>query len=161
MRIRHELRYDAPPAEVYAMLCDPAFREAVCAALRVVRQEITVTPTGQGADVRIDMVQRTEGIPNFARKVVGEETRVVQSESWRSEQGADLEVQIPGRPGGIHGTISLDAVDGGTVESFDGEATIRVPLVGGRLEALIEKLFTAGMDAERGVGVRWLAGDRS
>ena len=163
MRITHELRYDAPVAAVYAMLGDPAFRERVCAAVHAVRQEVSVVPTDRGIDVRLDMVQRTAGIPAIARKVVGEESRVIQSERWDAEQGADLEVEIPGRPGGIRGRITLhpDGPDGSrTVESFDGEATIRVPLVGGRLEGLIERLFTGGMDAERAVGVRWLAGER-
>jgi hypothetical protein len=89
-------------------------------------------------------------------------TRVVQSETWQAGRGADLEVAIPGKPGQIRGRITLVA-DGprGTMESFDGEATIRVPLVGGRLEGLIERLFKAGMDTEQEVGTRWLAGDRS
>jgi len=164
MRITHELRYDAPVAEVYAMLGDPGFRAQVCTALHVVRQEITVEPTDRGMDVRLDMVQRTEGIPSFARKVVGDESRVIQAERWDAEQGADLEVQIPGKPGGIRGRITLrpDGPDGSrTVESFDGEATIKVPLIGGKLEGLIERLFTGGMDAEAEVGARWLAGERA
>ena len=32
MKLRHEITYDAAPADVYAMLADPAFREAACAA---------------------------------------------------------------------------------------------------------------------------------
>jgi hypothetical protein len=157
MRIRHELRYDAPPGEVYAMLCDPAFRTEVCRALDVVHEEVSVEPTATGVDVRIDMAQRTIGIPAFARKVVGDETRVIQSERWQAARGADLQVEIPGKPGHIRGRITLAAEGRGTVESFDGEATIKVPLVGGRLEGLIERLFIAGMDAEQAVGARWLA----
>ena len=159
MRITHELRYAAPPAEVYAMLSDPSFRAEVCTALRVVRQEVSVTPTERGVDVRLDMAQSTDGIPSFARRIVGDETRVIQEESWDAAQGAaDLDVQIPGKPGGIRGRITLSSDGGsGTVESFDGVATIRVPLVGGKLEGLIEQLFTAGMDAEHAVGTRWLA----
>lgn len=162
MKITHELRYDAPVAEVYAMLGDPGFRAQVCEALHVVRQDIGIQETARGMDVRLDMVQRTEGIPSFARKIVGEESRVVQIERWDAEQGADLEVQIPGKPGGITGRITLRP-DGPsrTVESFEGEATIKVPLVGGKLEGLIQKLFTGGMDAEREVGARWLAGERA
>ena len=108
------------------------------------------------------MTQRTQGIPAFARKVVGDRTRVVQSETWTSPAAADLEVRIPGRPGHIRGTISL-ASDGGrgTVECFDGSATIRVPLVAGRLEGLVETPFVAGMDTEQEVGARWLARDRA
>jgi hypothetical protein len=160
MRITHELRYDAPVGEVYAMLGDPAFREQVCRAIRVVRQDVSVQRTDRGMDVRLDMVQSTHGIPSFARRVVGEETRVIQSERWDAEQGADLAVEIPGKPGGITGRITLRPDGGRTVETFEGRAEIRVPLVGGKLGGLVERLFTAGMDAERAVGARWLAGDR-
>jgi uncharacterized protein YndB with AHSA1/START domain len=161
MRITHELRYDAPPSEVYAMLGDPAFREQVGTAMDVARQDVTVKPTADGMEVRIEMDQRTHGIPSFARRVVGDRTRVIQSESWQVERGADLRLEIPGKAGHIRGRITLTESGGGTVESFDGEAVIKVPLVGGRLEGLIERLFKAGMDTEQALGQRWLAGDRA
>lgn len=160
MKIRHELHYDAPPDEVYAMLGDAAFRDEVCAAMGVARHEVSIDPHPDGMDVRVDMDQRTQGLPAVARRIVGDTTRVVQSESWRGHD-ADLRVEIPGKPGDISGRTTLRARDGGTVETFEGEAHIRVPLVGGRLEGLIEKLFIAGMDTERSVGVRWLVGDRT
>lgn len=161
MKIRHELRYDAPPSEVYAMLVDPAFRERVCETMDVASQDVSVQPTASGVDLRIDMQQRTTGLPGFARKIVGDRTRVIQSESWQAERGADLEVQIPGKPGHIRGRTTLSADGSGTVEAFEGEATISIPFVGGKLEGLIERLFVAGMDNEQQVGARWLAGERA
>ena len=44
MKFRHELKYDAPPDQVYAMLADPAFREASCAAQDVVSAKVDVVP---------------------------------------------------------------------------------------------------------------------
>jgi hypothetical protein len=161
MKIRHELRYDAPPAEVYAMLVDPAFRATVCESMHVAAQDISVQPTSSGVELRIDMEQPTLGLPGFARKIVGDRTRVIQSESWQAEQGADLEVQIPGKPGHIRGRTTLSPDGSGTVETFEGIATISIPFVGGKLEGLIEKLFIAGMDNEQEVGARWLAGERA
>jgi hypothetical protein len=161
MKIRHELRYDVPPADVYAMLADPAFRTRVYDAMDVASRDVTVTPTASGMDVRIDMEQRTSGLPGFARTVVGDRTRIIQSEHWDSERSADLDVEIPGKPGHISGRIVLEAASAGTVETFVGEATISIPLVGRRLEGLIEKLFIAGMDTEQRVGARWLAGERA
>jgi uncharacterized protein DUF2505 len=158
MEIRHELHYDAPPAEVYRMLADPQFRAAVCDAMHVVDQDVSITANPTGMDVRLDMAQRTAGIPAFARRIVGDTTRVIQSESWEAEKGADLRVEIPGKPGHIRGRITLSALGDGTTESFVGEATIGIPLVGRRLEGLIEKLFIEGMDTEQAVGARWLAG---
>ena len=35
--LTHEMTYDAPLADVAAMLADPAFREEVCADQRVLR----------------------------------------------------------------------------------------------------------------------------
>ncbi len=171
MRIRHQLRYDAAPEQVYEMLADPAFRERVCAAMETVSHDVVIDRGETGMSVRVDMLQRTSGLPGFARKVVGDRTRVIQSEEWvaapdpslgsslGSSLGADLEVEIPGRPGHIRGTITLTGDGSGTVETFAGEATINVPLVGGRLEGLIEKLFTRGMDTEQRVGAAWLAGE--
>ncbi len=157
MEIRHELHYDAPPAVVHAMLGDPRFREQVCEAMRVADSDVTVTGTGSRMEIRIDMTQRTTGLPSFARKIVGDTTRVIQSERWDAERSADLQVEIPGKPGHIRGRIRLSDNGAGTTESFVGEATIKVPLVGRRLEGLIERLFIEGMDTEQAVGARWLA----
>lgn len=160
MRIRHELEYDAAPADVYAMLADPAFREKVCAAMDTVSHDVAVDDAGQGMSVRIDMVQRTHGVPGFAKKVVGDQTRIIQSEHWSDGTGADLELEIPGKPGHIRGRITLTGEATRTVEAFDGEIKVNIPLVGGKLEGLIEKLFLSGMDTEQRVGAAWLAGER-
>ena len=42
MKYSHQMTYDAPPAEVRAMLADPAFREKVCAAMHATRHDVTV-----------------------------------------------------------------------------------------------------------------------
>ena len=39
------------------------------------------------------------------------------------------------------------------------ELKVKVPLIGGRLEKLLAEKIRAGMDAEHGVGVRWLKGE--
>jgi hypothetical protein len=160
MKIRHQLQYDAAPDDVYAMLGDPAFRDRVCDAMDVVSRDISIEPRDGGMSVRIDMVQRTQGVPGFAKKVVGDETRIIQTETWTAGRGADLEVEIPGKPGHVRGRITLGPDGAGTVEAFAGEAKINIPLVGGKLEGLIERLFTRGMDTEQRVGAAWLAGER-
>ena len=44
MKFQHTTTYDAPAAEVFAMLTDPAWREKVGAAQSVVSSTVTVTP---------------------------------------------------------------------------------------------------------------------
>jgi hypothetical protein len=156
MEIRHELRYDVAPERVYAMLTDPAFRHRVCDAMRVVSRDISIEQEGDVVLVRVDMLQASAGVPGFARKVVGEQTRILQTESWTGGRTADLRVEIPGRPGRVAGRTTLSGVGSGTAEYFEGEARISVPFIGGQLERLIQGLFIRGMETERQVGVEWL-----
>ena len=66
MKLRHEISYDAPLADVYAMLADPDFRQASATAMGVISADVTITPNGDGMSVRIDQLQPTEGVPGFA-----------------------------------------------------------------------------------------------
>lgn len=160
MKIRHELTYDASPAEIYAMRADPAFREKVCTALDTVSHTVSIDEAGSGLSVLVDMVRHTEGVPSFAKKVVGDRTRIVQTESWGSAEAADLVLEIPGKPGHIRGRLTSTSNASGTVYAFEGEAKVAIPLVGGKLEGLVAELFTDGMDTEHQVGTAWLAGER-
>jgi hypothetical protein len=160
MRIRHQLRYDASPAAVQEMRSDPAFRARVCEAMDTLSQDVSVEETGSGLRVTVDMVQHTHGMPGFAKKVVGDQTRVVQTEHWPTPDAGQLEVEIPGKPGHIRGTLRLLEEGAGSVYEFDGEAKVNIPLVGGKLEGLIERLFVEGMDTEQRVAAAWLKGDR-
>lgn len=160
MKIRHRLTYAAPPSEVYEMRADPAFRSRVCEAMDTLSHDVTVDDSDGALTVAVDMVQHTQGVPGFAKKVVGEETRVIQTERWAETHTGDIEVEIPGKPGHIRGTLSLAAGGGGSVYVFDGEATINIPLLGGRLEGLIRELFVEGMDTEQRVAAAWLRGER-
>jgi TusA-related sulfurtransferase len=160
MKIRHEVTYDAGVDEVYAMLADPEFRKKSCDAMGVVSADVKIDAAGDKLRVIIDQVQRTEGIPSFAKKFAGETTRAVQTEEWDDHAGATLVVTTPGKPTTITGRISLVASGGSTVQAFEGEAKVKVPLIGGKLEALAADLFRDGREKERAVGVAWLAGDR-
>lgn len=160
MKIRHELSYDAPPAEVFEMLADPAFRERVSAALGVVSAEVSLERTASGFTLTNDQVQRTEGLPSFARRIAGDTTHVVQTEVWDSPSGGTLTVETPGKPTSMAGTIELVAEGPGTREVVELEIRAKVPLIGGKLEELMARQARDGMDAEREVGAAWLKGDR-
>ncbi|HLN78684.1 MAG TPA: DUF2505 domain-containing protein [Nocardioidaceae bacterium] len=160
MKIRHQLTYAAPPTDVYEMRADPAFRARVCEAMDTLRHDVKVHGTDGDLTVSVDMVQQTQGLPSFAKKVVGDETRVIQTERWPSLDAGHIEVEIPGKPGHIRGTLSLAGDGGGSVYVFDGEARINIPLIGGKIEGLIHKMFIAGMDTEQKVAAAWLGGVR-
>ena len=159
VKLSHQMRYDAPPADVYKMLGDPDFREQVCVAAGAVRQQVSVTPAGNGMRVEIDQTQPAHGIPSFAAKFVGDQIQIIQKETWSGDTAADFTLEIPGKPGRCTGTVTLaDDGNGGTLETVSGDLKVNIPLVGGKLEGLISDLIKAAMRKEEQVGRRWLAG---
>lgn len=160
MRLTRQLRYDAPPHVVHAMLADPAFREQVCLAQRGTDVRVEVQPAAGGMSVLVDQTQPADDVPAFARKIVGDRIRILQSESWSSPTEATVEVTIPGKPGRFTGTVTLEPDGGGTVETVAGEVAVDLPLVGGRLERLVAELLGAAIDKEQVTGRAWLDGGR-
>ncbi|UFN46094.1 DUF2505 domain-containing protein [Nocardioides okcheonensis] len=152
-RLTKELAYDAPAEAVAAMLDDPAFREEVLARQKVVRGSVTI----DGDHVRIEQVRSAGDIPSFARSFVGEEIVVVQTETWTSPTSADVELAIPGKPGEARGGLVLVESGGTTTETLDLDLSIRIPLVGGKIEKLVAGLFSDALDVEHRVGREWLA----
>jgi uncharacterized protein YndB with AHSA1/START domain len=161
MKLRHEITYDAPLADVFAMLSDPAFRKKSAEAMGVISADVSINAKGAGISVKIDQVQPTEGVPSFAKKFAGSTTRAVQTEEWDSPSGGTISIQTPGKPTSINGTLSLTTSGTTTTETLDVEVKVKVPLIGGKLESLMADLVTKGMDKEHAAGVAWLGGDRS
>ncbi|MBV9831220.1 MAG: DUF2505 domain-containing protein, partial [Marmoricola sp.] len=99
-KVSEELRYDGATIEqVHAMLADPDFRREVCDAQGVLRNTVTVEESGGGMTVVVDQVQAAQGIPSFAKKFVGDEINIVQSEEWTAPAKGNIHVSIPGKPG--------------------------------------------------------------
>lgn len=163
MQFTHTLTYDASPADVYVMLCDPAFRERVLTAQAVVSSEVTLDPRDGGTGgfhLVVEQVQDTAGLPSIARKITGDTTRAVVEEDWNSPSGGTVSITAPGKPTSATGTVVLEAAGGGTREVVELDVKVKVPLVGGKLESLMADNIKRGLEIEQGVGTAWLAGER-
>lgn len=158
MDFRHELAYDAPPDQVFAMLADPEFRRAACEAQDVISVEVDVETTGAGFEARIDQVQRTDDLPAFARTFAGDSTQAIQIESWSDATGGSVRIEAPGQPSEIAGTVALRPEGAGTREVVELALTVKVPLIGGKLEKVLAARIAAALDAEHEVGVAYLKG---
>jgi hypothetical protein len=159
MKFTHSVRYDASLADVYAMLTDPAFRDKATWSQGAESVETTVTD----GTVRLELVQPNNDVPAFARKFAGDKVKVVQSEKWSDGSVAEFSLTMPGKPGSIRGTRRLvaDGPDGSaTLDTFDGEATVRIPLIGGKIEGLLKDKLVEGWNGESVLGRAWLNGDR-
>ena len=160
-KFSEELRYDgATLDQVHEMLADPAFREKVCDYQRVLRHTVQIEKEGKRMTVSIDQVQAAQGIPGFARKFVGDEIRIVQTEDWTTPAKGNLHLTLPGKPAEMAGTAMLTGDPEGTTETVNLSVRVNIPLVGGRIEGLVSDLLGKALHAEHKVGIDWLAGRR-
>jgi hypothetical protein len=156
----HVNSYPASAAEVLEMLTSQEFREHVCTYQEALEHTVRIVRDGSVTEVEITRTQSMKGAPSIATKVVGDTVRIVQRERWTGADTAELVMEIPGKPGHLRGTIRLvPNYDGGTDEVFRGEVKVGVPLVGGRLEAMIDEILRRALRREGRVGASWLGQD--
>jgi hypothetical protein len=160
-KVAEELRYDGATLEqVHEMLADPAFREKVCDHQHVLRHTVQIKNDGKGITVEINQFQAARGLPGFARKLVGDEINIVQTEDWTAPAKGNIHVAMPGKPVEIAGTALLTEDPDGTTETVNLTVKVNIPLVGGKIEGVLADLLSKALRAEHEAGVEWLGGRR-
>lgn len=164
MRVSAELRYDAGPQEVFAMLVDRDFQDRKLRGTGALRWDVDVAAggPGEGARVRSTRDLPTDAVPEAFRGFVGSTLTMVQVEAWDppaadGSRSGRLEVEVGGTPIRLTGTLRLEPVPGGTRETVTGDLKAGVPLIGGRIERAAEPAVRAAIDTEGRVGREWLA----
>jgi len=153
--VTFDMTYDAPLATVTAMLADPAFREQVCDAQRATSK--TVSISGIPGTVDVTFTQKTEGIPSFAKKFVGSTITVRQHETWSTPLAATVDIDAGVPIADIKGSVGLAEQGAQTVETVTLQVTVKVPLVGGKLEALVSEMMRKALTKEYATGKIYLA----
>jgi len=150
-----DLGYDAPLRTVAAMLTDPAFRERVCDAQGASRRSVSIG--GTPVEVVIERTQPTAGVPAVAKRFVSTEVTVEQREVWSSASAAVLDITTTGNLASIRGNTTLSESAGRTTQTVHLSIKVSIPLVGGRLEALVKDLMEKAYRSEHEVGLAYLA----
>lgn len=153
--VTFDMTYDAPLAAVTAMLADPAFREEVCDAQHATSRTVSISGIPGTVDIRFS--QQTEGIPGFAKKFVGSSISVVQHETWSSPTAATIDIDAGVPIADIKGSVAIAERGTTTVETVTLQVSVKVPLVGGKLEHLVGDMMRKALQKEYAVGKRYLA----
>ncbi len=163
MRFSAEIRYDADPATVFAMLTDPDFQERKCTATGALEHEVGIEEyDDNSASIRTERVMPTDQVPDFVRTFVGQTLTVVQVDDWQaaaadgSREGTVV-VEIKSAPVRLAGSMTLRPDGTGTRQTVDGDLKASVPLVGGRIEKAVEPALKAALRVEQREGRTWLA----
>jgi len=163
VRVDSQIRYEAGPAAVAAMLADPAFVERKCDAMGALERSAEVSGNSAGPfTATSSRTMPTDDFPDVARKMVGETVKIRQVDTWEAP-GADgsrqgtVTVEIAGAPLKVTGRMTLRPDGAGTVQTVDGELKASMPIIGGKLEKAAHPAIMAAIRKEHQTGQKWLA----
>ena len=155
MQIKARNDFAADASVTHAMLTDPAFLTEVCVASGDVSYRVD-------AVAEHSAVERQMVTPSAVKKFLGDTLTLLQDVRWH-QPSADgsrtgtLELTVQGMPAEAQVAIDLRPGGRGTVVSFDGDFTIKVPFVGAKLESQAAPALLAGFEVQQQVGDRWIS----
>jgi len=156
MHFRIQHRYDAAPARVFAMLIDPEFLDSMFTGPQDLPHKISVT--GAHTVLRVD-----SPAPRQVKRYVGDTLHVTMDLNWSDQTEADgsrsgpFRVTVLRTPTGVNGTATIAPDGDGTTVTYDGEFTVRVPVLGTKMEKMASPQVTRVLDVQQEAGRAWLA----
>lgn len=159
--------FAASAQRVRAMMTDPSYireRAERTGSISVTVDVRSRTDEASGADtthVEITRVLPTSGAPAFASALLGESITVTESQHWGPPTPAGCRATMDAAFGSLlrlQATITL--TDAGSSSTAVTSATCKasVPLVGGKVEALVEQQVRDYLGYEVQLAAGWLAG---
>lgn len=158
MKFHKSTELNGSPDEVRELLWDSSVREEVALEAGSHSATVSVDEQTSGTTVVINSRQPTSGFPAAAIKFIGSELAITQEERWTSPDGGGLTVSIAGQPGKVSGRISLSERNGVTVHTVEADITVRIFLVGPKVEKVIGEILGNVLTLQAKVVNRHLAG---
>ncbi len=134
-------QYDAPPATVFELFKDADFvagRLADSGAPDATVVSLEPSPDG----VRIVTRQSIPAsvLPSMVASMMQGDPVTERTEDWRADGAgylADFSLVVKGAPAAIKGTMTLSPAGSGSTLVINGQATVPIPMFGGKIESVI------------------------
>jgi hypothetical protein len=154
-------KYAASADDIWAMLQSREYVDAKYQALGDISTNVqTFEPGDQATVLRVERIVPAD-LPDFAKKILGDTNRINQNENWTASGGSyicDLKIEFPGKPLHVTGRLEVKPTGDASADwhvNMDIKAS--VPLIGGKLESVVEKETLASLDKEYAFNQEWLA----
>ncbi|MFD4368638.1 DUF2505 domain-containing protein [Rhodococcus sp. NPDC058521] len=160
-RIDHSSTYPFPADKVHSALTSEQYwrdRVAEVGGDGATIDEITV---GDGTiAVRMRQAIAAEHLPSIVTKVRPGDLVIKRSETWAGLNDdtatGTFSASVDGAPAKISGTKRLTGAGADSVVEFEGETTVKIPIVGGKIESAIADQILHLIDKEREFTQSWL-----
>lgn len=157
MQFTQSVSYPGTVDEVVAMYLTPDYLERRFGQF-VVAGSTTVSVEGER--VSFAGTVRPELIPSAASRFVKSDLRISFTEEWTSnEAGARsrTSVTVDGAPVSVEATSTLTGTGTGCSRAVSGNVSVRVPLLGGRIEKEAVAHLGRVVEREEALAAAWLA----
>lgn len=156
MQFTQSISYPGTVEEVVSMYLTPAYLERRFGQFVV---EGSQAVSVEGERVSFAGTVRPELIPAAAARFVKSDLRVSFTEEWtRGEAGATsrTSVTVDGAPVSVEATSTLSPSDAGSAREVSGNLSVRVPLLGGRIEKEAVAHLGRVVEREQALATQWL-----
>lgn len=154
-------KYNASADDIWAMLNSREYVDGKYQALGDISTDVVTFDTGDSVALSVERIVPAD-LPDFAKKIMGDTNKIVQTENWTASGDSyvcDLHIEFPGKPLKVTGKLEVKPTGDATSDwHVNMEIKASIPLVGGKLEGVVEKETLASLDKEYAFNQEWLAG---
>ena len=136
-----EDRFNCSPKALYDLLADDHFDDELMKALNMGKELLSSEKKNIGPEYRIRLTSAEE-IPAIATKFVGTHLAYTETRSWNDNKCANTWVIVPEVKGATveaKGTTEIVADGDGCIRRTKGSISVKLPLIGGKIEAMVKK----------------------
>ena len=156
MQFTQSMSYPGTVDEVVTMYLTPTYLERRFGQFVV---EGSQTVSVEGERVSFAGTVHPELIPAAAARFVKSDLRISFTEEWATnEAGATSRtpVTVDGAPVSVEATSTLAPAEAGSVRDVTGNVSVRVPLLGGRIEKEAVAHLGRVVESEQALTTQWL-----
>lgn len=155
MELTSTAEFAADPATVYAMVTNDQFLERAA-------RESGATDAVARVEGQRSQVARVMATPQEVRPFVGDAVTIADTVDWgeadaHGARAGHFTIEVQDQPVSITGAVALAPGGRGTRLTMRGDLSVRIPLLGGRLEHMVAPMIQAVLEAQQVSGDRWLA----
>lgn len=159
-RIDHRAEFAHPADRVYAALTDEDCLRARLAKVGGDRSEL-VSFIRDDASGSVTAVMRQtiapEYLPSVVKRITPGGVTIERTEMWEDgRHGGTVNAAVSGMPGSLKGTTAVSGKGTGAELVLNGEVSVSIPLVGGKIEAVIVEQLGRLLKIEARFTNRWL-----
>ncbi|WP_137873657.1 DUF2505 domain-containing protein [Rhodococcus sp. Q] len=161
-RIPHSVSYPQSVTDVHAALTDERYWRDRIAEVGGDNARLDRIEVGDGT-VSVEMTQSipAEHLPAVVTKIRPGDLEIVRTEAWQELDGeratGTVTARVTGLPGELTGTVTLSPAGTGSTVALDGEVRVPLPLIGGKVEAVIADRIAEIFEHEDAFTSGWLS----